>query len=31
MAKVSRYCVENGIDGYEGMVDLLGTVGGSFL
>ena len=28
MAKVSRYCVERGIAGYEGMVGLPGTVGG---
>lgn len=28
MAKVSRYCVEKGIAGYEGMVGLPGTVGG---
>lgn len=28
MARVSRYCVENGIAGYEGMVGLPGTVGG---
>lgn len=31
MAKVSRYCVERGIAGYEGMVGLPGTVGGYFL
>lgn len=29
MAKVSRYCVENGIEGYEGMIGLPGTVGGA--
>lgn len=28
MAKVSRFCVENGIAGYEGMIGLPGTVGG---
>lgn len=28
MAKVSRFCVDNGIAGYEGMVGLPGTVGG---
>lgn len=30
MAKVSRFCVENGFAGYEGMVGLPGTVGGAF-
>ncbi len=28
MAKISRYCVENGIAGYEGMIGLPGTAGG---
>lgn len=28
MAKVSQFCVEKGIGGYEGMVELPGTVGG---
>ena len=28
MAKISKLCVEKGIAGYEGMVDLPGTVGG---
>ena len=30
IAKVSRYCVENGIEGYEGLIGLPGTVGGVF-
>ena len=29
MARVSRYCIENGISGYEGMINLPGTVGGA--
>lgn len=28
ISRVSRYCVENGISGFEGMINLPGTVGG---
>ena len=30
MARISRWCVDNGISGYEGMVNLPGTVGGGY-
>lgn len=31
MSKISQYCVENGVVGYEGMINLPGTVGGAIV
>lgn len=31
MSKLSQYCVENGFEGYEGMINLPGTVGGAIV
>jgi UDP-N-acetylmuramate dehydrogenase len=31
MSKLSKYCVENGFVGYEGMINLLGTLGGAIV